>query len=170
MSDEAMLYAQIISNLVAIIMVIVSWRWKSVGRLLFVILFLWAGQLNFRTAIMHPGEYLNYAPLAYSEAYKTFILGFFTDHITLIVCSIAICQFIMGIIIALRGIAVSVGLIGSIIFLVAIAPLGTGAGFPATLIMAYAAYLLLREQYDLTLYSQFISKIRLRNKKRIKGL
>jgi len=166
MSEEAMLYAQIISNIVAIIMVIVSWRWKGIGRFLFVLLFLWAAQFNLRTAISHPGEYLNYAPLAYSETYKTFILGFFAEHITLFVSTIAICQFIIGILIGLWGDAVSLGLIGAIIFLVAITPLGTGAGFPATLIMAYAAYLLLREKYDLSLYRQLISKMKVHHNPR----
>ncbi|HKJ34762.1 MAG TPA: hypothetical protein VKA34_23255, partial [Balneolales bacterium] len=146
----------------AIIMVIVSWKWKSIGRLLFVILFLWAAQFNLRTAISHPQEYLNYAPLAYSEQYKDFILGFFSEHITAIVGTIAIGQLLIGVSIGLRGLAVTLGLTGSIIFLVAIAPLGTGAGFPATLIMAYAAYLLIRENYELTLYQQFVLKFKAR--------
>jgi hypothetical protein len=160
MSQETMLIAQIISNVIAIIMVIISWKWKTAGRTLFVILFLWAGQFNLRTAISHPAEYLNYAPLAYTEMYKTFILGFFSEHITAIVIMIAICQLIIGILIGLRGPAVSLGLIGAIIFLVAIAPLGTGAGFPATLIIALAAYILLRKQYQRTLYGQLVSWVR----------
>ena len=39
------------------------------------------------------------------------------------------------------------GLGGAIVFLVAIVPLGIGSGFPATLIMALAAAILLRAHY-----------------------
>lgn len=160
MSEGAMLIAQIVSNIIALIMVFASWRWKTTGRVLFVILFLWASQYNFRMALMHPEEYLNYAPLAYSEIYSAFIVGFFANHITEIVTTIAICQFFIGILIGLRGSFVSLGLVGAIIFLVAIAPLGTGAGFPATLIMAFAAFLLLQKRYQMTLYGHFLSRFR----------
>jgi hypothetical protein len=43
-----------------------------------------------------------------------------------------------------KGILFKIAVIGGIVFLVAIAPPGVGSGFPCTLIMAIAMYLLLR--------------------------
>jgi hypothetical protein len=153
MTETEMFYARIVSNVVAMLMVVVSWRWRNVGRLLFVVLFLWAGQLNFRTAVSHPEVYLEYAPLAYSELYRQFILGFFARHVTPIVGTIAVGQLVIAILVSLRERAVRIGLAGAIVFLVSILPLGIGAGFPATLIMALAAGILLRHTHDHSLWS-----------------
>jgi hypothetical protein len=153
MTETEMFYARIASNIVALIMVMVSWRWRGAGRWLFVLLFLWASQINLRTAVGHPEAYLDYAPLAYSRVYREFILGTFARHITPIVGAIAAGQFAIAALISLRGRAVQLGLAGAIVFLLAIVPLGIGAGFPATLIMALAAAVLLRRRYDESLWS-----------------
>jgi len=56
---------------------------------------------------------------------------------------------------------VRVGLIGAIAFLTAIAPLGIGSAFPATLVMAAAAVLLLRTRYHETLWAKLrVPKLR----------
>jgi hypothetical protein len=152
-TETEMFYARIASNVVALLMVVVSWRWRNVGRLLFVLLFLWASQLNLRTAIGNPAVYLDYAPLAYSNTYRDFILGTFARHITPIVCAIAVGQFAIAALVSLRGRAVQLGLAGAIVFLLAIVPLGVGSGFPATLTMALAAAILLRRRYEDTLWA-----------------
>jgi hypothetical protein len=153
MTETQMFYAQVGSILVATIMAVVSSRWRNAGRVLFVLLFLWAAQENLRTAVGRPEAYLEYAPLAYSELYRRFILGFFAQHITAMVSTIAIGQFLIAVCISWRGVVVQLGLVGAIVFFVAIAPLGTGSAFPATLIMALGAALLLRTQYQRTLWS-----------------
>ena len=153
MTETQMFYARFGSNIVALLMVFACWRWRTVGRWMFVLLFAWAAQMNLRTAITRPDVYLEYAPLAYSEAYRHFILGYFARHITAIVGTIAIGQLLIAILISLRGRAVRLGLTGAIVFLVAIIPLGIGSGFPATPIMALAAGLLLRSPCERTLWS-----------------
>lgn len=153
MTETEMFYARIGSTVVALLMAFASWRSRNVGRLLLVLLFLWAGQVNLRTAVVQPEVYLDYAPLAYSDAYRRFILGFFARHIPVIVGAIAIGQLAIAVLTSLRGRAVHLGLGGAIVFLVAIVPLGIGSGFPATLIMALAATILLRAHYTETLWS-----------------
>jgi hypothetical protein len=153
MTETEMFYARIASNVVALLMVVVSWRWRNIGRLLFVLLFLWASQVNLRTAIGNPAVYLDYAPLAYSDIYRDFVLGTFARHITPIVCAIAVGQFAIAALVSLRGRAVQLGLAGAIVFLLAIVPLGIGSGFPATLTMALAAAILLRRHYEKTLWA-----------------
>jgi len=59
-----LLYGQILANAIAILMVVLCWRWKAAGRLSFVLLFLWAGQYNLREAFLRAEQYLEYARLA----------------------------------------------------------------------------------------------------------
>jgi hypothetical protein len=76
----------------------------------------------------------------------------FARHVGPIVVSIAGAQLLMAVLVTLRGNAVRVGLAGAIVFLVAILPLGVGAGFPATLTMALAAAVLFRHRFDESLW------------------
>ncbi len=143
MTEQQMFYAHWGSIVAALILVLMCWHWRPVGRLFFVLLFLFAAQFNFRLALTRPEEYLSFAPLAYLDAYREFILGFFARHTGVIVAGIAVGQTLIGVLLLLSGRALGLGLIGAIVFLIAVAPLGTGAGFPATLILAWAAALLL---------------------------
>jgi hypothetical protein len=127
-------------------LVLMSWRWPPIGRLFFVVLFLFAAQVNMRLAFTRPEEYLGFARFAYVDWYRDFILGFFARHTTAIVAAIAVGQFCVGVLLVFGGRALRLGLIAAMVFLVAVAPLGTGAGFPTTLIMTWAAALLLRGQ------------------------
>jgi len=154
MTPNEMFYAQMISITLAIAMVLVSWHYRLAGRIFFVLLFLWAAQVNFLTAFSRPDAYLDYAPLALVDWYRDFIRGFFAQHVTAIVAAIALGQLAIAILVSLSGRGVSVGLWGAIVFLVAIAPLGVGSGFPTTLIMAWAAGLLLMSTYPTSVPSE----------------
>jgi hypothetical protein len=157
MSEEAMQYARLASTVVGLLMCLACWRWSNVGRLLFVLLFVWAGQINLRTALHNPTDYLNYAPLAPVAAYRDFILGPFAQHIALFVIPVALGQLAIALFIALRGPAVRLGLAGAILFLLGITPLGIGSGFPAPLVMALAAALLWRFDYPRSLPTEMRS-------------
>jgi hypothetical protein len=143
MTESQIFFAHWGSVVAALVLVLLCWHWRPVGRLFFALLFLFAAQFNFRLALTRPEEYLGFAPLAYLEVYREFILGFFADHTTIIVAAIAIGQALVGVLVLQSGRSLRLGLIGAIVFLIAVAPLGTGAGFPATLILAWAAGLLL---------------------------
>ena len=153
MTATQMFYAHMMSIAVATSMVLACWRSRLAGRLFFVLLFLWASQVNLRMALTNPGVYLEYAPLALLQTYRDFIRGFFAVHITAIVATIALGQLAIAVLVAGSGRSVQVGLTGAIVFLVAIAPLGVGAGFPTTLIMAWAAGVLLTSTYPVSLPS-----------------
>jgi hypothetical protein len=160
MTDSQIFYARLGSNLVALVMFVLTLRRRKhasatlsppvhqeVARLLYVLLFLWAGCWNTYLANAHPEDYLTYAPLAYSASYRNFILGYFASHVTAIVGAIAIGQLSIAVLIATRGAGVQIGLAGAIVFLLAIVPLGVGSGFPATLIMAAGAVMLMRARF-----------------------
>ena len=157
MTTTQMFYAQLISIAVALTMVLVSWRSRLAGRLFFVLLFSWASFVNLRLSIVDPNAYLGYAPLAWSDWYRDFIRGFFAAHITAIVAGIAVGQAAIAVLVAATGRAVSLGLSGAIVFLLAIAPLGVGSGFPTTLLMAWAAGLLLMSTYDRSMPAELVS-------------
>lgn len=151
-SEHIFLVLHIISVAVSLVMLGATIKWPNVGRFLFVLLFLWAGYINSSTAISSPEEYLNYGNLAWLEFYEDFIHGFFGQHITLIVLLIAACQFAIGILLATKGSAVKWACWAAIIFLLALTPLGVGSGFPTTVIMAIAMWVISRKQFDLHLW------------------
>lgn len=161
MTDTQVFYANVISNVVAVLMLLVAWRWRNIGRLLFVLLFLWAAQINLRTAIDTPSAYLDYARWAVAP-YRTFILGPFARHITAFVSVIAAGQLAIAILVALRGAAVRLGLLGAITFLLAIAPLGRGAAFPFSLIAGLAAGVLLWPPFPRTLVGEVRARLQRR--------
>jgi hypothetical protein len=150
MNENQILYVYIGSNLVALVMVALSWFWKTGGRLLLVLLFLWAGLYDFRTAFVRPQEYVSFVRISYFS----FLLRFFLQHTTGIIVAIAIGQLAIGVLVSLRGWVVKLGLWGAVLFLLAIAPLATVVGFWARLIMACAALLLLRATYSSPLWSE----------------
>jgi hypothetical protein len=131
-------------------MVVLSWFWKTAGRLAFTLLFLWAGVYDFRTAFVRPQEYVSFVRISYFS----FLLQFFLRHTTGIIVAIAIGQLAIGILVSLRGLPVKVGLWGAVLFLLGVAPLATVVGFWARLIMAFAALLLLRAQYGSSVWSE----------------
>ena len=161
MTDTQVLVANIVSNVAAWLVLFVSWRWRNAGRLLFLLLFLWAAQVNLRLALWNPGVYLDYARWAVSP-YRQFILGPFARHITLIVAAIAVGQAAIAILVASRGRAVTLGLVGAITFLLAIAPLGRGSAFPFSLTAALAAAVLMSSRYPRSLMAEAADRLRRR--------
>jgi hypothetical protein len=145
MTETQLLYAQLGSTVVALFMLIVSVRRRTAGRVLFSLLFAWAAIINARLSSTSPVDYLGYASFTFSDLYRSFIFGFFAQHTDAIVTAIAVGQAWIAVAL-LRGVQWQrMGLAGAITFLLAIAPLGIGSGFPATLIMAVAAGVLWRE-------------------------
>ena len=145
MTETQLLYGQLGSTIVALLMLIVSVRTRSVGRKLFALLFAWAAVANAGTALNSPLDYLGYGAFALSDVYRWFIFGFFGQHITTIVLSIAIAQACIAVALLNRRRWQRLGLAAAIVFLLAIAPLGVGAGAPATVILALGAGVLWRE-------------------------
>ena len=117
-----------------------------VGKKFFAGFFLWAAYFNSTTAIQSPQIYLTYASLNALPAYSRFINGFFSEHITVFVFAIAVGQFLIALGLILNKTWVRFACIGGIIFGLAIAPLGVGSGFPSTVCMAIAFFILFKKQ------------------------
>jgi len=134
----------IISNVIALCLLVTALEAPKTARLLFSVLFAWAGYTNWNYAMQSPQVYLEYANLAFINLYKEFINGWFSKHIAACIGVIAVCQLLISISLLLKGVVFKIGIIGAIFFLLAIAPLGVGSAFPCTLIMATGLYVLLK--------------------------
>jgi hypothetical protein len=134
----------IISNLAAIIILISSIYQPKLARFLFMLLFGWASWLNYTVAHQNPLDYLAYADLAI-PMYRDFINGWFKDNITLLVTFISFGQGFIALGMAMKGNWVRLASLGSIVFFLAISPLGVGAAFPFPILTAIAAYLIIKK-------------------------
>lgn len=139
------LLALLISNIVGLLILFCCFRYQRIGRLLLFLLFIWAGYTNWRTVSTTPHVYVDYADYAFLPLYKTFINGWFHQHILLLVGFIATAQVFIGISMLLKGIIYRLGTIGGLLFLIGIIPLGIGSGFPFPIIVSIAFYLLFKQ-------------------------
>lgn len=129
----------IVSNLFAVIMLPVSMRFPNVARAAFVVIFLLSGIINAIMALVQPAIYADtYGELALFPVYRNLILGTFSQYANIFVIIIAATQFLISLLLTWNGCTFAVGAIGGIIFLLAIAPLGAGSAFPATVFLALA--------------------------------
>ncbi|MEJ2288804.1 MAG: hypothetical protein P8Y02_09205 [Deinococcales bacterium] len=130
------------SNVVAVLLVLVAWWRPTWARWTFSVVFLAAGVFNALTVRGEPEAYTSYAQWALLDAYRNFIQGSFSEHTAAFVTVIAAGQLLVGALLALPRPWRDAGLAGAIVFLLAIAPLGAGSAFPATVVMALAVVLI----------------------------
>lgn len=141
-NQQLITIAYLASNAVGAGMLWASWKYTGIARIMYSLLFLAASWINASAALNNPGIYLDYSEVTI-PIYKDFILGYFSSHITPIIFTIAVCQFLIGVSMLLKGLIFKAGTIGGLVFLLSISPLGVGAAFPATLLMAAGLYLLI---------------------------
>ncbi len=132
------------SNVIAILILIAAIKKPKLARLLFALLFGWACWINYTTAHNTPEVYLDYGSLTSFDCLRDFINGWFKEHIIQMVTLISIGQGLIAIGMILKGWLVRIACIGAIVFLLSIAPLGIGAGFPFSIITAVAIYFILK--------------------------
>jgi hypothetical protein len=121
------------SNLVALALLFIAWRRPRVAQWLCALVFLWASITNVTTAINRPHVYQEYAALTPVAVYKNFITGWFNAHAREMVLAIAVGQLAIAVLLMLRRPGRVLGVLGAIVFLMAIAPLGVGSAFPFSL-------------------------------------
>ncbi len=130
-----------ISQVMAIVILLASWKLPRLGRLFFALLFGWAAWMNSTTALKNPEAYLEYAEMS-TPLYSKFITGWFSHHITEIILVVAAGQLMISIGMLLKDWWVKLACIGAFTFLLAIAPLGVGSAFPFSVFTCIAAALI----------------------------
>ena len=151
MTAQQVIIASVASNAVALLLLLLSWKRENTARILFSLLFIWAAIINWKTAHYSPGDYLDYSKYAI-PLYKHIILGEFAKHITGYVSCIAIGQLLIGLGLLSKDIIVKTACIGGILFLIAIAPLGTGSAFPFSITASVGLYLLYRHTFTKNIF------------------
>lgn len=132
----------LISNAVAFVLFLTVVYWPNIGRIAFGLMFIAAGSINGYTALTDPLVYLDYGELAWSGAYRAFILGPFSGFVAPMVVSIAVGQLVCGGLLFAGGRMARWGALGAGIFFLAIAPLGVGSAFPFSIISILALIVL----------------------------
>ena len=97
LDNNTYLVLYIISNVIALLILLTSWKHYRLSRLLFFLVFAWASWTNWNEALVAPQFYLDYASLTFSTLYRDFIQGWFSRHITLAVGFIATCQALIAV-------------------------------------------------------------------------
>jgi len=130
-----------ITHAITISLIFICYKWPKIGKAVWGIIFILAGIFNMYHGLSSPEVYLIYGTHAV-ELYKQFINGLFSSYTTPIVSGIALGQILVGIFLFMKKKLFLLGILGGIIFLVAISPLGIGSAFPATLLMSISLILL----------------------------
>lgn len=136
----------LIAQAVAVGFLVTAWKSTRLARLLFVLLFVWASATNLYLGLTQPAIYGEYAAFAV-PVYRDFITGWFSRYSYLMVPTIAIGQLLIGVGMLLRGGWVRLACVGAIVFLLSIAPLLVGSGFPFSLIVSWAVWLVLTNDH-----------------------
>jgi len=131
-----------ISQVVSLVILVAAWKKTRWARWLFVLLFFWASCTNMYIGLTKPDTYLLYADMAI-PLYRDFINGWFSHYDHIIIPIIAVGQFLIAIGMLLKNWFVKWACIGSITFLLSIAPLMIGAAFPFSITVSIAALLIL---------------------------
>lgn len=146
MTYEQFMLPVILSNLVAVVLALSSYNFPRFMRFIWGLIFILAGIVNLITVYNEPGIYVDtFGPPAI-ECYQKVIYGPFSTRVAVYVTLIATAQIVVGGLIWSGRFWYYLGLTGGILFMLAIAPLGVGSAFPATVIMAIGLMVMMRKK------------------------
>ncbi len=146
MNYEQFMLPVIIANLLAIVVMLLSYNFPRFMRLIWGLIFIAAGIVNLITVVNAPGIYVDTFGTAAMDFYKDIIYGPFSKHPGVYVAAISGGQVLVGALIWSRGFWYYLGLIGGFVFLLAIAPLGAGSAFPSTVFLAIGLIFMMRKR------------------------
>ena len=123
--------AYLVSNAIALALLGLAFRRPNWVRWLSVAIFGWAAYTNWRIAVTRPLDYQTFGELTTSGAYREFIRGWFRLHTAELLLPIAAGQLAIALMLIVnRRITRRLAVVGAVVFLLAIAPLGVGSAFP----------------------------------------
>lgn len=147
MITSEFLLPYVAANVIGLALIVAAIVWPRIARGAYVMMFAGAAAVNAYTALTRPDLYITwYGSLALLPVYREFINGPFAAHATGIVLAIAICQFLIAILLTRHGRAFLAAVIGGVGFLIAIAPLGVASALPASLLYGVGLVVLYRRR------------------------
>ncbi len=139
MFSSGILGPYVITNVIALFLVIGAILSPRLVGWLFVLIFLGAAIANTVIVIHWPESYVEgFARSALVGFYRDFIGGFFREHTQAVVLAIAFGQLCIALLLSRRDPLLKLGVIGGVLFLLGIVPLGMNAALPAPLLMVVA--------------------------------
>jgi hypothetical protein len=139
---EEYLFQWATTNVIALGLLFLAWKYPRFGKYIFGLIFLAASIVNALTAIQGPSLYLQYKQFVILEIYERFIGGYFVGHIVQFVLGIAAFQLLISIGLLYGRFLLKPALIGGMIFMIGIAPLGLGSALPAPIILLMSLWVL----------------------------
>jgi len=133
----------ILSNLLAIIIMLACFQFPRIMRVIMGLIFIVAGVINLINIYNNPTVYVEGFGPAAIDLYKEIIYGPFSKQPGLYVALISIGQVLVGALLWLKKFWYYLGAFGGFVFFVAITPLGAGSAFPAPVFLAFALLALL---------------------------
>jgi hypothetical protein len=125
------LNAYLVSNAIALALLGLSFRRPNWVRWLSVAIFGWASYTNSRIGLSRPLDYQTFGTLTPFDPYRDFIHGWFREHTATLLLPIAAGQLAIALMLAWNHrVTRRLAVIGAVVFLLAIAPLGVGSAFP----------------------------------------
>ena len=131
----------LVTHTITLSLLFICHKRPRIGKTAWGVIFVLAGVFNLIYGNVKPAAYLGYGEHALG-LYQRFIHGAFSTNTGLFISLIALGQVLVGILLFARGMPFLVGILGGILFLLAIAPLGIGSAFPSTLLMALCLIIL----------------------------
>jgi hypothetical protein len=152
MSNAQIVTAYIVSNIVAIAFFVASLYSNSLARILYSLLFIGAGYINWFVVHTNPSGYLDYSKYAVG-LYRDIVIGPSQNYVTPIVTFIAVCQVLIGLALLHKGRILRTACVAGSIFLIAISPLGIASAFPGGLIWAAGLFVLYRNRFERNIFN-----------------
>lgn len=133
----------LVSNISALLILLISIWFKRAGRVIIGGMFLVAALVNTWQAIYRPEAYNIYEWIAALPVYEYLIGQVFLLHITLYILILMVFQLLVG-----TGILYNrkPAFLAAIVYLLALAPLGAGSSFPCTILLSIACVILLKKE------------------------
>ncbi|WP_343692146.1 hypothetical protein [Chitinophaga sp.] len=133
----------LVSNISALLILLISIWFKRAGRMIIGGMFLVAALVNTWQAIYRPEAYNIYEWIAALPVYEYLIGQVFLLHITLYILILMVFQLLVG-----TGILYNrkPAFLAAIVYLLALAPLGAGSSFPCTILLSIACVILLKKE------------------------
>ena len=132
------------SNIGGAVIAVTGWKFTRIARFLLASLFAWACWFNLDTVAETPEVYVDYAWLTPFQWVSELMTGWFAANVTAIVTAVSIAQGLIALGLLLGGIYARIAAIGTMLFLLAVLPLGIGSAFPAPILMAIGAFFVYR--------------------------
>lgn len=155
-------------NILALIALLVCLEKPLLARLVYSLFFGLACALNVYLAFFQPETYIELAEYTLAPIYKSFILGWFSQHTQTFILGVATLQLWIALSIWGKGWFFRGGVIAGLLLLALILPLGLGAAFPAPLNMAIGLRILMSRQPAEYLWPVFVQEF-LKTKSLVNG-